>query len=240
MNARIVLALALAASGCASHPSTCGDNAAHYAPDIRPENFTSSTAITNHFFPLTPDTVFKYQNTDGSVTTTTVTSDTNVVIGIAARVVHDVATTAAGDVLEDTFDYYAQDNAGAVWYFGEDTKAYSGGTVSTAGSWQGGVDCAWPGIIMPASPTIGDRYYQEYLEGSAEDEGQIVSLGETVVTPLQTFTGCVMTVDTTALESGVEHKYYCPDFGLVSSVDLAMPGGTDQHEDIIMYTPGRD
>ena len=29
--------------------------------------------------------------------------------------------TSRGKLIEDTFDWYAQDNNGNVWYFGEDT-----------------------------------------------------------------------------------------------------------------------
>jgi len=228
----------VALAACGSDAKTCKPNAAGYAPDITVDRFPTPTTIDNPFYPLIPGAVFKYRDADNVVTTTTVTSDTKTVMGIEVRVVRDVATATTGDVIEDTLDYYAQDRDGTVWYMGEDTKAYAGTMVSTAGSWEGGVDCALPGIQMPATPTVGFSYRQEYLEGSAEDEGAIVSLGETVVTPLRTFTGCVKTKDTTALEAGIENKYYCPAFGLVSSVDLAMPGGTDKHEDIFEYTPG--
>ena len=58
-----------------------------------------------------------------------------------------------GALDERTSDWYAQDAAGNVWYFGEDTKEYTNGVVSsTAGTWEAGVDGALPGIIMQAQP----------------------------------------------------------------------------------------
>jgi len=237
VNTRFLVA-ALVVAGCSSDSRECGTNAANYAPGIDPANFPTPTKIDNRYYPLIPGAVFKYRDEDNAITTTTVTSDTKLIMGIETRVVHDVATTETGELIEDTDDYFAQDATGTVWYFGEDTKAYSGTTVSTEGSWVGGEECALPGIQMPATPAVGFAYRQEYLQGEAEDEGAILALGETVTTPLRTFTDCLKTKDTTALEAGVENKYYCPPLGLVSSVDLAMPGGTDKHEDIYEYTAG--
>ena len=71
------------------------------------------------------------------------------------RVVHDVVTEN-GETVEDTFDWYAQDAFGNLWYLGEDTKEYENGKVaSTEGSWEAGVDGAQAGIILPADPTVG-------------------------------------------------------------------------------------
>jgi hypothetical protein len=42
-------------------------------------------------------------------------------LGVATTVVHDQAFVK-GELVEDTFDWFAQDSAGNVWYVGEDTK----------------------------------------------------------------------------------------------------------------------
>jgi hypothetical protein len=73
-------------------------------------------------------------------------------------------------MIEDTFDWYAQDRFGNVWYIGEDTAEYDNGKVSsTRGSWEAGVGGAQPGVVMLAQPTVGERYQQEFLRGEAED-----------------------------------------------------------------------
>ncbi len=65
--------------------------------------------------------------------------------------------TVDGAVVEDTYDWYAQDTDGNVWYLGEDVKDYEDGkVVSTEGSWEAGVDGALPGIVMPGHATAGD------------------------------------------------------------------------------------
>lgn len=63
---------------------------------------------------------------------------------------------AATRLVEDTFDWYAQDTAGNIWYLGEDTKEYENGEVkTTAGSWEAGVDGTQPDVIVPADPRPG-------------------------------------------------------------------------------------
>ena len=63
------------------------------------------------------------------------------------------------ELIEETFDWYAQDKEGNVWYMGEDSKEYENGkVVSTEGSWEVGVDGAKPGIMMEANPQVGHSY----------------------------------------------------------------------------------
>ena len=136
-------------------------------------------------------------------------------MGVKCVVVHDTVTVG-GKVLEETFDWYAQDKQGAVWYFGEATKEFkSGGRVSTEGSWEAGVKGAQPGIAMPAHPKAGEPYRQEFLSGVAEDMGQVVAVGETVTVPAGTYKDCVKTKDWSMLESGHEHKWYAKGVGVV-------------------------
>jgi hypothetical protein len=125
--------------------------------------------------------------------------------------------TVAGEIHEDTFDWYAQDVDGNVWYMGEDTKEYEDGKVSsTEGSWEAGVDGALPGIIMPADPTVGLAYTQEHYAGEAEDKGKIVGLGKSVEVPYGSFDEVLVTEDWTPLEAKIlEHKYYAPGIGVV-------------------------
>ena len=117
-----------------------------------------------------------------------------------------------------------------VWYFGEDAKEIEHGhVVSTAGSWQAGVDGARAGIIMWAQPKVGSIYYQEYYEGEAEDIGEVLSLNETITVPFGRFEGCLKTEETTRLEPDVlEHKYYCP--GLGHALTLDMEDGDTRYE----------
>jgi hypothetical protein len=225
MGRKVLLALAAVTwaglpASCASDNKNCGSNMAGYDPPIVPADF--STKIDNPLLTFVPGTVAKYKQIGGEDVEQDVTTMTKVVMGVTTVVVHDFLKSTTGELLEDTYDYFAQDKAGNVWYFGEDTKAYVGKQVSTAGAWQAGVNCAHPGIVMGAHPKVGDKYRQEYLEGEAEDEAEVVGIDESVTVPYGTFQHCVKTKETTRLAPGdVENKYYCPGvFGPVSSVDI--------------------
>jgi hypothetical protein len=83
-----------------------------------------------------------------------------------------------GILAEDTLDWFAQDEDGNVWYFGEDTKELDaqGNVISTEGSWEAGVNGALPGIVMEAHPRVGDTYQEEFAQGVAEDMASVISL----------------------------------------------------------------
>jgi hypothetical protein len=186
------------------------------APVIDPNNFQK--VVANPYYPLVPGTIYKYIETNGKDTSEdeqTVMPDTKEIIGVTCTIVHDVVKVN-GVVKEETFDWYAQDKQGTVWYFGEDTKEFKGeGKVSTEGSWQTGVDGAQPGIIMVSQPVPGKPYKQEYLKGKAEDMGQIIRVGDTMTVPYGTFVGCVKTKDWSMLEPGHEYKWYAKGIGVI-------------------------
>jgi hypothetical protein len=150
-------------------------------------------------------------------------------------VVHD-KVTERGNLVENTFDWYAQDACGNVWYLGENTKEYEDGVVvSTAGSWEAGVDGAQAGVIMPADPRVGLTYRQEYLAGEAEDAAEILSLDEQVQVPFGHFRDAVLIKEFTPLHPRLlEYKLYAKGVGVVLAI--AVSGGSDR-EELMRMTP---
>ena len=207
--------LALTAVLTASTFAAPKKSAEPYHPAINPANFTH--IVTNPYFPLVPGTTATFIEKEGSESRenkVTVTHDTKTIMGVKCVVVHDTVSVG-GVVKEDTLDWYAQDQDGAVWYFGEDTKEFKqGGKMNTAGSWTAGIN-GQPGIIMPAHPQPGAPYRQEYSAGNAEDMGQVIATDETTTVPHGTFQHCVKTKDWSMLEAGHEHKWYAPGVGVV-------------------------
>jgi hypothetical protein len=202
--------------------------ASPYAPTIDPARFTDH--VTNRYFPLSPGTTYVYEGTkDGTPqrNEVTVTRDTKTIVGVRCVVVHDVVTEE-GNLVEETFDWYAQDSGGNVWYFGEDSKEYEGGKVtSTAGSWEAGVDGAQPGIVMEASPKVGDTYRQEYYAGEAEDMATVLNVNDSTTVPAGSYQQVVVTEDFTPLEPDtVEHKYFAPGVGFV--MGSMVKGGSEE------------
>lgn len=210
----------------------CGDDPTQpdYNPQLDPAAFVPR--VTNPYFPLAPGTSYTYEGeTEAGVETVLVEvlEDTRTILGITATVVRD-RVFLDGELIEDTFDWFAQQNNGDVWYLGEDSKEIENGqVVSTEGSWEAGVDGAKPGIIMWGDPAahLNEEYRQEYYEGEAEDVATVIGLEEAVEVPYGSFTGCIRTEDRNPLEAGaVEHKFYC------SGIGLTLEGPTDGSERI--------
>ncbi|RMF90668.1 MAG: hypothetical protein D6736_06430 [Nitrospinota bacterium] len=185
-----------------------------YHPVINPADFVET--IDNPFFPLTPGTTFIYEGAGEEHTEVFVTHETKEILGVTCIVVRDTVMVA-GEIIEDTFDYYAQDREGNVWYFGELSQEFEDGElVSLAGSWKAGEDGAKPGIIMEADPQVGDVYRQEFALGEAEDLAEVLNLDASVIVPFGAFDHTLQTEDFSPLEPGVrEQKFYAPGVGLV-------------------------
>ena len=183
-----------------------------YAPHIDPADFT--TTIDNNYFPLKEGTTFVYEGGGAERSEMTVTSDTKKVMGVQCVVVDD-REWDGGKLIERTYDWFAQDKKGTVWYFGEDTKEYENGkVVSTKGSWEAGVDGAKPGIIMQADPKVAESYRQEYYPGEAMDMARVLSLNASVTVPYGSFDHVLQTKEWTPLQPGFsEKKYYVRGVG---------------------------
>jgi hypothetical protein len=212
-------------------PEVAERPAANYAPNIDPSNFVDR--VDNPYFPLKPGRTWVYEGKTPESTERvedTVLQKTKRVMGVECVVLRDRVWTN-GELVEETFDWFAQDKEGTVWYFGEDTKEYENGrVVSTKGSWEAGVDGAKPGIIMPADPKVGDSYREEYYMGHAEDMAEVISLdgaalNDAISTSYDSFGKDVLVTKAwNALEPDIlEHKYYAPDVGLIGEVKATGP-----------------
>jgi hypothetical protein len=200
--------------------------------DLDPAAFT--VEIDHPYWPMSPGDQWTYRETDeeGQIfdVVVTVTDQTREIAnGVTARVVRDTASQD-GEVVEDTFDWYAQDGDGNVWYLGEDTAEFEDGEIaSTAGSFEAGVDGALAGIILPAEPAPGMRYRQEYYEGEAEDNGEVLGTAEMADVPFGHFEDMLLTKDTSTIEPDVlEYKLYAPGVGPVLTLGVSGGGGREE------------
>ena len=221
-------------NGGASESTSANDNSGDAAgqfplPNFDPCNYSNDGIVNNPHFTLTPGTTYTYEGKteDGKEKNIVmVTNETKEILGINATVVWD-RVWLEDELTEETFDWFAQDKEGNVWYLGEDSKEFENGQVTTTeGSWEAGVDGAKPGIIMESNPQVGDKYRQEFYKGHAEDQAEVVSLNETATVPFGTFTNCLKTSESTPLEptTGDEDKYYCTDVGGVV-LEVAIESG---------------
>ncbi len=249
--AAVVLAGLLAAAACGGDDSTStkdktpkdkgttpptsvidpGDGG-NYAPKLDPADFVAT--VDNPYLPWKPGARWTFTgDDDGEVENTeiVVTDKHKDILGISATVVRDTVKDADNVVVEDTYDWYAQDKDGNVWYLGEDSTEYENGKPhSTKGSWESGVKGAYPGIVMPAHPTEGKAYRQEYQKGEAEDMAQVLHVGagpEKV--KAGSYDKLVVTKEWNPLEPDViEQKTYAPGVGVILEEKVA--GGTGRGE----------
>jgi len=229
-----VAALALPGAADAKRPAK---------PPAQPPASQFTTKITNPYFPVRPGARWVYRETEFGepelkVVVTVTNSTKRIANGVLARVVRDTVTTKAGTVLEDTFDWYAQDRKGNVWYLGEDTTEFENGKpVSKEGSFEAGVGGARAGIIMLAKPRIGRRYYQEFDRGDAEDYASVFARGERFEAPLKLFRRTLVTKDVNPLgKNSTEYKFYSRGVGLVGAIGITGGGG---REELVSYSRGR-
>jgi hypothetical protein len=218
----------------AARKDVCGQiGEAAYDVSIDPRNFLDKAGIIaqpNPFFPLIPGRTYVYRHGTETVRTT-ITNQTKQILGVTVIVVNDVSTVN-GLTTEDTEDWFAQDTQGNVWYFGEIARQFANGElVGIDGSWKAGIDGAQPGIVMKATPQVGDVYRQEFALGEAEDMGAVLNRNGSATTPKASCnTTCLVTKDFSPLEpDAIENKYYAPGVGLILTVDTA----TNEREELI-------
>lgn len=201
------------------------------------DNFDTPLVIDNQYWPLVPGTTFVYkaETADGCAENrVTVTSETKDITipgepTITVRVVRDLEYededcdgAEPSELVEQTDDWFGQDDFDNIWYFGEATFDCEGegNCEPGSGGWEAGLNGALPGIIMLANPQSGDRYRQEFAEGVAEDWGMVMNLNRSVTLrrddafPPGEWSNCLITKEWNDLEPGsVEQKTYCPDAG---------------------------
>ena len=215
-------------------------------PMISASDFSTPRVIDHPFFPLTPGTSRTYEvyeedelieTIEIEILTESDEGGSKTVNGVPVVVQRDRVSDADGNVIEDTYDWFAQDDSGNVWYLGEAVTNYNyddeGNFLGTdaGGSFEWGVDGAQPGIQMLASPRVGDSYRQEFYEGEAEDIAAIVGSDVSVDVNGTSYT-TLQTLDWNPLDDEVrEYKYYARGIGTVREEK------TDGSEYVVLVNP---
>lgn len=192
-----------------------------------PANGPFSTTIDNDFFPLAvgDQLILEGEDDEGVLIRVEidVLDETKDVAGVTTRVVteHEYED---GDLIEVSWNWFAQASDGTVCYFGEDVDIYEDGeVVAHDGAWEAGVDGAQPGIMMPGDPQVGDVGYQEYYEGNAEDMFEITGFGEEITVPAGAFDDTMSVTDYNPLEGcESDDKVYVRGIGLTIDAEVEL------------------
>jgi hypothetical protein len=176
-------------------------------------------------FPLGVGTQFVYQ---GKIIEGGVPKPHSVVFTVTdlSKMVDHVRTVVAWDqdflngrLQEQELAFFAQDDNGNVWNFGEYPEEYENGKFTGAPStWIRGTAGAYGGIHMLGRPQVGARY-QEGLVTAIEfdDVSRVARAGQVICVQADCYRQ-VLVIDETSPNdptSGHQIKYYAPRAGLV-------------------------
>jgi hypothetical protein len=204
--------------------------AAHAADPMLPEfdaaNFATPKA--NPYFPLDTGVshTLKGTRTDGDPvvehSTLTVHGPGPMIMGVPTVLVIDEAFED-GALVERTFDYFAADKDGNVWYFGEDVTNYryddAGALIGTddKSAWRAGVNDALPGISVLGAPTVGMKQFQEHAPADeAMDYAEVLATDLDITVPGGSFKNVLKTFEGSLAEPDLrEFKYYAQGIGMI-------------------------
>jgi hypothetical protein len=230
---RLAVLLALGAlAGCGSDSTSTGSTGstaspqasrsslrAPYSPTIRPADFVAK--VDNPYLPYIPGTRLRYEGVmkNGKRPQTDVvyvTHRTKKVMGVDCTVVRDTVSSR-GKPVERTFDWYAQDRQGNVWYMGEETQELKNGVFGKMiDSGPAGKHGATPGIIMEGDPKPGDAYWQFHWPGHALDRATVLRTGVPITVPFRSYPNTLLTQEQSPLEPGIrDWKWSAPGVGYV-------------------------
>lgn len=161
-----------------------GGSAAGMSPRPTTAKFSHSTRIDNPYLPITRFDRCRLagddQGTRLKITRTLLDRKKRFHYRgrtIDAAVVRD-RVIGDGELIELTHDYFAQDDAGTVYYLGEDVNEYRDGrVVSHEGQWRLGRDTRKIGVLMPAHPSLGDKFKSESVPHIAHETDHVVATG---------------------------------------------------------------
>ncbi len=141
--------------------------------------------------------------------------------GTTETVVSQFTATSNRNLLEIAVDWFAQDDAGNVWYFGEDVWNYEQGRVAdTHGTWIAGADGP-PGMIMPGNPTLGQRFNPENIPGLVFETVAVKALDQTYGIPAGGQLSDVLVLHETLDDGSEETKFYAAGYG---NLNVRVPG----------------
>jgi hypothetical protein len=181
------------------------------------------TTGRNPYFVLEPGFQLVLEGDDTKVQIT-VLNETKTIDGVNTRVVEE-REWKEGKLHEVAKNYFAIcEQTKDVYYFGEDVDYYENGkVVKHDGSWLAGTNGNRAGLMMPGTPKLKMKYYQEIAPGVAMDRAEIESLTETCKTPAGTFSACMKVKEGSALNLlETEYKYHAPGIGLVRDADVRL------------------
>ena len=242
MLAGAALLATLVAAAVASAGATASRTDEIYRPKLDPRNFVHPGK--NPWLGLTAgkQTIRKGLVNVGHrrvehIRTYTVTDVRKKIDGVLATAVLDVDFDA-GETAEAAIDWLAADRLGNIWYLGSYTESYEGGKfVNALDAWLAGVNGGQPGILVPAKPKVGMKFFRDQLPGDEPDIGRVLSTTASACVPYRCFKHVLLLEEPGA----DEWKYYVAGVGGIWTRPVAKNDPVQETELLInvkILTPG--
>ncbi len=207
--------------GSASEPSPPAgvDGLVIPTPSVDPDDFV--TGVDNPWLPLPVGATWEYDvSGDRPGTAAVTTLEGPDIEGVATTAVRTVTAPERGDRTVVT-DFYAQDEAGNVWWFGRE------------GEWQAGTDGAAAGLAMAADPRVGDGYRQAHLAGVVDRRAEVIGVDYHRTVPAGEYDDLVVVEVDSPLTGETSEAAYAAGVGLVALETVA--GGPEMQLGLVAY-----
>lgn len=202
--------------------------------------FSKPTVITNKWMPQKPGMRYVYEGTavedDGKVVPHKIEiniTDLVKVIGGVANIVSYDLDISDNELVEAELAFFAQDDIGNVWHFGQYPEEYEDGKFIRAPAWIHGYEHAYAGIMMKAEPKLGTRSYSQGYGPAVgwTDRGTTYQMGQDVSVRHGRYTD-VMVVRETAKHEGDAYqlKYYAPGVG---NIKVGWMGSAEKTQEML-------
>jgi hypothetical protein len=208
----------VAATGLAAAPAGAD-------PAARAPTFSDPTRIDNPYLPLSKfhrctlrgQEDGKKQLIHRTVLDRTRTFDIGGV-PVEAMVVKD-RVHADGKLIENTHDFFAQDDRGTVHYLGERVENIRNGHVRNhSGSWLVGRDTAKPGVLIPAKPRKGDRWMSEDAPPITVEHDKMIKRIPRYDVHGHTYRHAIEVREYALPDKEIEHKVYAKGVGVIDEL----------------------
>lgn len=199
-------------------------------------NFVDPRTATNEWFPLTPGTQWVREGTTlignravPHEVITTVTDVIRVIDGVKTVLVHDYSV-GAGQVVQQSLDYFALDKGANVWNLGSTTEQYEAGRfVAVDEAWLSGADGAKPGIQVPANPMAKTPpWFIAQPPGEDGDAAEFLRMQKKECVPYSCFDNVLVIREGKRSALDNEFKYFGRGVGQIRNE----PRGSSRHADI--------
>jgi hypothetical protein len=232
--AAVVGASALLAS-CGSGPRGSEQPTTFHVTPFRASDFVDPRVGGNPWFPLLPGTQWVRQGTTlignrvvPHEVITTVTDVIRVINGVPAVLSYD-NSVGAGQVVQESIDYFAQDKAGSIWDLGAATEQYEAGRfVAVDEAWLAGVNGATAGILMPGHPRTAPAWVIAKPPGEKGDAAAFARIQPQECVPFGCYKNVLVIEEGKRNALNNEFKYYVRGAGQIRNEPL----GASRHADI--------